>query len=143
MDPSEHTVPDIPPEILSAHDPHQLIRRKQANHRLRKELNQHRHGDSEAHSDHDGILQSLRRPVVLACTNILGTEGGNRRKHGRRHQKYETDDLLHDSHRCCITQASPVSDNSNDDKCHLDQPVLTGHRNAYTQQLSHNFSLWF
>ena len=66
---------------------------------------------------------------MVPGSHILGCHSGNRSRHGRGHQKQETDDFLHNAHRGGHTHPSGIGNGRNHQKGNLDQSLLEGNGN--------------
>ena len=65
--------------------------RKEGNHRLCRHLHEKSDAESETEGYDSGIAQGEAGPVLLAGSDVLSAQSGNRGKHGGGHQKQKAD----------------------------------------------------
>ncbi len=127
----KNAVPHIAPHILPAQSDDFSIVRKQADRAFRHKLHDNRSKQTKTNGNHRCIFQSVSRPVMSACADILRRQRRYGREHGRRYQEKNAYQFFHNAYRRRIAQPPAVRKDRYDDKRNLDKSVLYGHRDAH------------
>ena len=141
VDSSKNAVPDITADILTAEACNLRICCEKTDHRNGNKLNRNNDDQSENDSNQCSTPHSLFGTLLLSSTDVLRAERRNSGKHGRWNQEQEADDFLYNTDCSRCFQATPVSDDGNDDKGDLNKTILQGDRNTDFKNLSHHSCL--